>query len=423
MARYPAAVLWQTEKNMRAIIVGAGVAGLTCARKLIAADWDVTVLEADDAVGGRLRTDKVDGFLLDRGFQILLTSYPEARAELNFDALQLRSYEPGALIRYRGTFHRFVDPWRAPKHALSSALSPLATMRDKIRIGLLRHRLRRKQLGDVKIQPDRATIDELRRLRFSERIIERFFKPFLGGIFLEPDLATSHRMFEFVFAMFIEGYAALPADGIQAIPMQLARFFPDKAVRLNTVVSAVSKDTVTLDSGERMTADAVIVATDAKAARKLVSESINDQCNGVSCLYYAADRPPLEEPILILNGDGEGPINNLSVPSQIVSSYAPPGKSLISVTVLDSLAGTTPVLEQLHDWFGDQVNGWELLRRYDIDFGLPALLPSDPEPVVMPPQHVTGVYLCGDHCDTSSLNGAIASGRRAAESILASAKS
>ena len=404
---------------MDVIIVGAGIAGLTCAKKLLVAGHHVTVLEASDAAGGRVRTDHVDGFLLDRGFQVLLTSYPEARAELDIDALELRSFEPGALIRYRGKFHRFVDPWRSRRHLISTALSPLATWSDKLRIAALRHRLRRKPLSDIIIQPDRSTLSELKRLGFSNGVIDRFFRPFIGGIFLESELATSLRMFEFVFAMFIEGYAALPTGGMQAIPDQMSKLLPADALRLNTQVQAVEADRVTLQSGERLVADAVVVATEAPAARMLLGDSFTPECNDVCCLYFAAERPPIEEPILVLNGDSEGPINNLSVPSQVVSSYAPPHKSLISVTVLDWQRDlVTPVLRQLHDWFGDQVDEWKFLKRYDIRYALPSMVPPLADPIVRPPRHVSGVFVCGDHYDTASLNGAMASGRRAADAVL-----
>jgi phytoene dehydrogenase-like protein len=270
------------------------------------------------------------------------------------------------------------------------------------------------------IQPERSTIDELKRLGFSRRIIDSFFRPFLGGVFLEDDLVTSHRMFEFVFAMLVEGYAALPAEGMQAIPRQMSKLFPRDSLRLKTPVKAVMADGVELHAGNRLDADAVVVATEAPAARVLLNDSFTATCNGVSCLYYVAERPPIEEPIVVLNGDLEGPINNLCVPSQVVSSYAPPNRSLISVTVLNGQRDLeTVVLRQLHDWFGDQVDEWLFLRRYDIPYALPSMVPPDADPIVHPPLHVSGVFLCGDHCDTSSLNGAMASGRRAAEAMKA----
>src|SRR5215210_6304108 len=190
------------------IVVGAGLAGLACARELVRAGRSVEILEASDGIGGRVRTDTVDGFLLDRGFQVLLTAYPEARGQLNYAALGLRLFYPGALIRYHGRFYRLADPFRRPADALGSLFNPIGSPADKLRILALRRRAAAGSIDRLFERPETSTMQALTRLDFSNAIIERFFQPFLGGIFLGRELSTTSRMLEFVIRMFAEGNAA-----------------------------------------------------------------------------------------------------------------------------------------------------------------------------------------------------------------------
>ena len=304
------------------LIVGGGLAGLCCARRLHEAGISSRVFEASDDVGGRARTDEVDGFLLDRGFQVLLTSYPEAQKVLDYRGLELARFEPGRLIRYRGKFRRFVDPWRRPRHLIATARSPVASLSDKLRVARLRRRVCRGTLDECFARPETTTIEALRGDRFSDRIIEHFFRPFLGGVFLDPELRTSSRMFDFVFRMFAAGDAALPAHGMGTIARQIANQLPEGTVITDTRVDHVDGKSLRLASGEQRDAEAIVVACEAPAAAKLLGEGVPTAGQSVTCLYFAADQPPMKEPILVLNGEGEGPINNLCVPSQVAATYA-----------------------------------------------------------------------------------------------------
>lgn len=410
--------------ELDAVIIGGGLAGLSCARQLCAEGLDCRVLEAADDVGGRVRTDACDGFLLDRGFQVFLTAYPEASAVLDYDALNLRRFEPGALVRFNGAFHRFADPWRRPQHLLKTALSPVASLSDKIRVARFRAHTCRGDLQDVFERPEQPTIDLLHARGFSSTIIERFFRPFLGGVFLDHELRTSSRMCEFVFRMFSQGDAALPKQGMGEIPRQLAGQLPSDVLRLNSPVDSIEGHTVILASGERLAARHIIVATEAPTAAKLLGTSDDVEGQSVSCVYFATEEPPISEPILVLNGDGEGPVNNLCVPSQVSHGYAPAGQSLVSVTVLgkyaDSTALQNEVTRQLTVWFGNVVASWRHLRTYDIRYALPNQAAPRLGDVAKPTAVGDRLYVCGDHRDTASINGAMASGRRAAESVIAS---
>ena len=410
--------------NFDAIIVGGGLAGLVCARRLCEAGFRCQLLEASDQVGGRVRTDEIDGFCLDRGFQVFLTAYPEAKKNLDYEQLNLCRFEPGALIRFAGKFHRLSDPWRRPQHALATALSPVATLSDKLRIASFRKHTTRGTISDVYDRPERSTIELLRDRRFSDVVIERFFRPFLGGVFLDRELRASSRMCEFVFRMFSRGAAAIPKGGMGDIPKQLASRLPPDVIRTNSCVASINHREVILSSGERLSARNIIIATEAPVARKLLDDSHPADARAVSCLYFAASDPPLKEPILVLNGDGKGPINNLCVPSQVSSSYAPQGQSLVSVTVLGPKADEKTQLEevrlQLNDWFGPDVETWRHLKTYRIEYALPAQAPPALDPIEKPTQVRKGVFVCGDHCDTGSINGAMASGRRAADAAMES---
>ncbi|MDB6003706.1 MAG: hypothetical protein JWR15_693, partial [Prosthecobacter sp.] len=253
----------------RIVIVGAGLAGLACARVLAAAGRPFTLLEASNAVGGRVRTDVVDGFLLDRGFQIFLPAYPEAKRVLDYEALDLRSLYRGADVFVKNRFHRMADPLAHPLTALQNFKAEIITLRDKWTTLLLRKEVfgMREPPGDL---AEVETEDYLRDFGFSESMIDRFFRPFFGGIFLEKDLRTSARMLLFTFAMFDRGGSALPARGMQSIPDQLAMALPPGSLRLNAPVAAVRAGEVTLDTGEVLHADHVIVAVSEEVAHRLL---------------------------------------------------------------------------------------------------------------------------------------------------------
>lgn len=400
------------------VIVGAGLAGLCCARRLAQARVSFLLLEASDAVGGRVRTDHVDGFRLDRGFQVLLTAYPEARRSLDYQALDLRAFEPGALVRLDHRFRRVSDPWRRPGRAFEALVSPIGTLSDKLRLAWLRAKVCRGPADGAFALPAVPTLDFLRQQGFSPGMVEQFFRPFLGGIFLEPELRTPSSMFRFVFRMMAQGDVSIPALGMQQIPRQLASALPPAALRLGSRVASIGAGRVTLADGEALTARGIVLATEGpEAARLLKAEPAASR--GVTCLYFAAESAPVTEPILMLNGDGRGPVNNLCFPSVVSPALAPPGAVLVSATVLDSALGNGGELEaevraQLMQWFGGQVARWRLLRTYRIHHAQP-----EPSVAAQAPRIAPGLYVCGDHCLHASIEGAMASGRKTAEALLA----
>lgn len=406
------------------LIVGAGLAGLCCARALVARGVSCQILEAADAPGGRLRTDVVEGFRLDRGFQVLLTAYPEARAVLDYTALDLRRFEAGAVVMRGGRAHEVSDPFRHPGNALATLSAPVGTLVDKLKVLRLRQRVRAGEFEDVFRGSPCSIEDALRReYGFSETMIDRFFRPFFGGIVLDRSLGSSRRMFDFVYRMLSEGETAIPAAGIQAIPEQLAAQLPADAIRYGTRVVRVSAGGVTLQSGEPLSARAVVVATEGPQAAEWVEGVPAPGSNPVACVYFDAPEAPTRRSVLYLDGEGGGPANNVCVPTNLAPTLAPSGRALVSASVLgapeaedDDLAAA--VKRQLEGWFGSMVRSWRLLHVARVAHAQPAQPPGTLEPRQRS-QRFEGMWVCGDHRDTASIQGAMVSGRRAAEAVFA----
>lgn len=408
-------------KEKQVLIVGGGLAGLACAVRLHEAGARPVILEASDGVGGRVRTDQAEGFLLDRGFQVYLDAYPVAGGLLDLAKLDLRPFKAGALIHQSSGLRRMMDVVREPRHLIPSALAPVGSPMDKLRVAALKWRLLRSSLGEIAGREDLTTESYLRQAGFSPRMIDGFFRAFYGGIFLEQELQTSSRMFEFTFKMFSQGSATLPAQGMGEIPRQLASRLPAGTIRLGARVTAISRGSLTLESGEAVQGDEIVVATDASTAARLTNPQnpAPPAWRSVTGLYFAAPRSPLDEPIIALNGTGSGLVNSVCVPSDVAPAYAPPGQALISVSVLGATAQVDLeglVRAELRTWFGGAVAGWRHLRTYRIERALPAQPPGkDLSPTGYHPP--TGAYLCGDHHGSASIEGTITSGLRTAEAI------
>ncbi len=405
--------------NQEVVIIGAGVAGLTCAKYLSDGGIEPLILEASEAVGGRVRTDCVDGFLLDRGFQILLTAYPEAQRLLNYNTLDLHAFRSGALIRYQNDFKTVSDPFKEPAQLFQTLFSPIGSLFDKLKVLQLSNEVKTVPTNEFFMESDSETLSYLQQYGWSSDMIELFFKPFFGGVFLENELSTSSQFFRFVFKQFYTGDAVLPAAGIQAIPQQIADGLPKGTVQFNTTVSSIDKNTVYLADGQVITAKKIVVATDARRADLLLNRTAKRQYNVTTCTYFAAPHSPLSTKMLVLNPNRLSAVHNLSVPSDIAASYAPSGRSLISVSThglsfVDEQKLTAQIVRELTDWFGEEVSQWQHLKTYHID---EALVKYEANSAKSQLQITENLYQCGDQTAYPSLNAAMATGRMVAEMI------
>lgn len=415
-----------SRRNQDALIVGAGVAGLACAVTLSRAGFQPLVLEADVEVGGRVRTDRhPEGFLLDHGFQVLLTGYPTLREVADLEALELRRFYPGAMVRVGGGFLRLSDPLRRPLAALETAVAPLGNVREKWQIVKLALSARRGSVDELFVAPELPTDQFLKQAGIGAQLRHHFLYPFLRGVTLDPALQTSSRFFSFVWRMFSSGAVAVPAYGIGELPRQLASRLPAGAVRLGTRVRDVAADHVITDSGERFDADAVVVATEGDAAARWLPGVPTPSWHGVTTISFAAEEPPVRGPYLILNGEaGGGVVNQVAVMSEVSPRYAPAGLALITASVvglpsIDDDALVAKVQDELTSWFGQGVRSWRLLDVRRIEKALPRFAPPTPQTPALPARLASGVYVCGDHRATPSLEGALRSGVEAARAVIA----
>lgn len=401
------------------VVVGAGLAGLCTAADLSAAGLDVLVLEASDAPGGRVRTDEVDGLLLDRGFQVFNTAYPEAARRLDLTALELRDLLRGALVAANGRRHLVADPRRVPHAALSSLGAPIGGLRDKARLAAWTAGVVRHSDAGAFACPDTSAGEALRAAGLSrDGIVDRFLRPFLAGVFLEDDLETSSRFLRLVWRTFVLGRSTLPATGMQAIPRQLATVLPADALHLQTPVEAVAAAGVLTPRGD-VSARAVVVATGPREAAALLPGLPVVATRSVTTFYHVAPEPPTDLPALVVDAERRGPVVNSVVLTNAAASYAPDGRVLVSSSVLgchDDTATERVVRAHLRLVYGTDTGSWQHVRTYAIRDALPAMpAPHDfRQPVRLGP----GRYVCGDHRDSGSIQGAMVSGRRAAAAVL-----
>ncbi|WP_339900880.1 NAD(P)/FAD-dependent oxidoreductase [uncultured Cyclobacterium sp.] len=401
-------------------IIGAGISGLVAAIELEKAGYFPVILEASDGIGGRVKTVEAYGYLLDQGFQVLLTSYPELSRYLDLDKLNLKKFKPGAII-FEGGEDSFAvhDPIRNPLKLFSMAFSKVGTVWDKYKMYSLTKALKEKSIEEIFDSPQQSTIAYLEGYGFSKRIIHNFFKPFFKGIFLEENLSTSSAMFEFVFKMFGEGYAAVPEKGMGEISRQLYAQLEHTQVRFQTKVTSIEKNTIHLESGNQLTADQIIIAT---APNEIIGKEIL-KYHKVTNLYFTLQQSFICKPMIGLVPDEEYLINNLVFMTDVSKRYSSDGRALLSVSITKDIRGVesleNQVSKELEALTGINANHFEHIKTFSIDNALPVL--SEVKNT-LPLQHVKlydNVYLAGDHLLNGSINAAMTSGRLAAKTLMA----
>ena len=407
------------QKSPSIHIIGGGISGLIAARVLEEHGLSATIIEASDRLGGRVKTDVVDGYSLDHGFQVLLTAYPAAKKYLDFDALALQEFLPGSAIFKNGKQKIIGDPLRNLSLLLPTLFSGIGTVNDKLKILALNRRLKKKSIQNIFAEKEQTTHAYLENIGFSEAIITDFFTPFFSGIFLENKLETSSRMFEFVYKMFGEGNAALPKDGIQAIPKQLFEKLKSTTFIFNTKVKSVENGSIKLESGETLKSNFTIIATQASG---LVSNLKNQATLWKSCdtLYFEVAKREIKKPLIGLIAAPNALINNIFYHTSLQTS-ATATKELLSVTVIDRQNLTnkqlvTEVQKELKELCN--IDSCTFIKQYNIPMALPNLQDIQYEMLPSETRLTETIFLAGDTQLNGSLNAAMIAGERAALEVI-----
>ncbi len=404
-------------------IIGAGISGLTAAVYLQRKGFKIQILEASDHAGGRIKTDLVDGFRLDKGFQVLLTEYPETKALLDYEKLNLKRFLPGATVLYENGQFEIADPFRRPSALFSTVFAPVGTLKDKINTFFLKNKLIKISVPSIFNQIETETILQLKKYGFSAKMIDRFYKPFFSGIFLENDLKTSSNMFDFVMKMFSEGDAAIPELGMEEIPKQLVAMLPKDSIQYNMKVNAIENNKIICENGKLVETDIIIIATEAIGlASNYISKS-KQNFHQVTNVYFEAKIAPTQKAVVVLNAAANKKwVSNLTVLTNVSKKYSSDERVLISVslngnpTVDDETLAKNMQLE-LKNWYGNQVNDWKIIKVYRINYALPNQKKVRNEVLNSELELDKNVFICGDHLMNGSINAAMKSGRLVAELI------
>ncbi|MFG3317215.1 NAD(P)/FAD-dependent oxidoreductase [Streptomyces sp. NPDC048171] len=436
------------------VVVGAGIAGLAAAHRLTSAGVTTTVLEAAHAVGGRQATEKVDGFRLDRIGHLLSTAYPELRRTPGLDGLALLPFAPGVLLHSEGRHHRAGAPAgaggaRGALHAVRALASaprsipaprrtvgppraygrpaptprvragaPLGTAVDQARLGAALSRLASTPVERLMARPELPAARALAARGLPARTVDGFLRPLLAALLCDPDLTTSSRCADLALRAFAAGRLGLPEGGAEALPEHLARSLPPGTVHTGVRVTSVATNAVTTAEHGVIRCRAVLVATDARAAAALLPGLRVPAFHPVTVVHHTTDQPPTTGTSLLLDADRGGPVAHTAVVSHVDPTRAPAGRALVSSTVLGPPPSDVDTAVRIHlsRLYGTSTTRWETLAVHHTPEAVPAMRPPhDPR---RPVRLLAGLYVCGDHRDTSTVQGALHSGHRASAAIL-----
>jgi len=408
------------------VVVGAGLSGLAAARQLTVAGLNVHVIEAGDDIGGRVRTDVVDGVLLDRGFQLYNPSYEEGSRILDLNTLDVKSFSAGVIVSLEGRNHRLADPRHEPSWAIDSLLAPVGSIKSKLALAKFALKV---SLGTLELDEVDQRSGAFLERQFGKELTNKLLRPFLAGVFLDDNLDTSKRFLDTVLRSFVRGTPGVPAQGMQQIPRQLATQLNPSSVHLNTTVLSVSPQRVETSQGS-IRCRSVVVAANARSASALFPHLVAPMSQGVTTWYHLADCDPKDlaggHSTILVDGkrydngtiDHTRPLVNTVVLTNAAPMYAP-GRVLVSSSALgvhDSVQTESAVRSHLASLYAVPTSGWQHVATYPVPDALPAMLP--PHSIQTNPRIGDGIYLAGDYREVSSINGAFVSGRRAATAVL-----
>lgn len=406
--------------EQKVVIIGAGVAGLIAAYHLEKEGFAPLIIESADRIGGRLKTENINGFLLDKGFQIILSDYPEVQRYIDLNALQVAPFEPGALIFHKGKRFLIADPIRKPLQALQTLFAPIGTLKDKWLILKLRQLVSNQSPEKLFAHSKESTLTFLEQFGFSKRIVNRFFKPFFTGIFLTDTLQVSSAMFQYVFQLFSSGKAVLPAYGIEAVPQQIAQKLSKTSFLLNERVEEINDHQIRLASESIITAKAIIIATDpAPMFKQLINQEI--KFYQTTNYYFKIPESILKTATLGIVADNQSPINSFCEPTLVQKKYSKTGENLFSVSLKPNL-NTQPTIDEIIEELSRLTNKpkhfFEFIHSFSINKALPIIDPLKYSLSTTEVKLTEGVFLAGDYLLYPSLDAAMKSGRIAAQAAV-----
>jgi len=408
------------KKECKIHIIGAGISGLIAAKVLEDHGYSSVIIEATDRVGGRVKTDRINGFQLDHGFQVLLTGYPAAQKYLNYEALELQKIMPGACVFKNGMQKRLGDPLRAPSLLLPTLVSGIGTVSDKIKILKLNLKLKFKKTSTIFAEKEQTTLSYLQDFGFSNSIITDFFKPFFSGIFLETKLETSSRMFEFVYKMFGEGYASIPKNGMEAIPKQIKKSLKKTTFKFNSKVTYIEDGQIFLEDNSVINSDYTILATEVNQLVAGIKKEMPIEWRSCKTLYFETDVRLIRTKLIGLIQKNDCLVNNLFYHTSLASATKK-NVELLSVTVIDSqnlsdLTLIDQVKIELKELCG--IDSLTFIKQYTLPKALPKLKNLKEEILPSETGLTKNLFLAGDNLLNGSLNAAMISGERAALGII-----
>lgn len=402
-------------KDTKIAIIGAGVSGLIAAMNLEKHGYKPSIYEASDRVGGRVKTDYIDGLAYDHGFQVLLTEYPAAKKYLDLELLDLVYFRPGSVIFYENSKDTIGDPLRDISLLLSTIFSKIGTLSDKIKILKLRNEIKKKSLDDIFRAEEKTTLQYLKDFGFSDQVIENFFHPFFTGIFLENQLVTSSRKFEFVYQLFSMGSAAIPSKGIQAIPNQLSAKLKQTQFHFNTPVKQVNNTSLSLLNGDEAKFDYVIIA--AEAAKIIPNLPDLQEWKSVENLYFEVENKVIDSTIIgLMSNQLKSLVNNIHYSNSLINNHYLLSVSVVKAHELSNQELINQVIKELEHIA--KIRVVEFKKLYRIKNALPKMQSVSYMLPKSETQLKENIFLAGDHLANGSLNAAMLNGESAALAVI-----
>jgi len=409
------------ENTIDVIVIGGGFSGLSAAYYLQKKGLNVKVFDASGRIGGRAKTDNIEGFQLDWGTHFYHHSTTELKKIIDIGQLGLENIYPGYLLRYNDKFLLYSNPMLKTMDVFPTLLANNISAKDKLRLLGFSLKLKALSYSNIVRQTEMSTYQYLKRAGFAKQAIDSLFKPIISAAIFDRNLQSSSKLSLLFLKSLFNDHVALPKEGIGSIADAMAKELTPASVCLKSRVKNITNDGVEFTDGRLINAKAVVIATNAIDAKKICNNiEISTESTHISTLYFEAEKPPISKPIMMLNANEHGLVNHVFVPSILHENYAPKGKHLIAVNIieaneLDDEELIAAVMVELSGWFGLQVKDWRHIKTYHIKYAMPF------KPIIDNVEfskHIGGnVFYAGDALSIGTMESALRSGRETAENV------